>query len=67
MYDAWLVLRRLDSPDAEGVSELIIPKRVVYPINEQTLNGINRTAAGQASGANDGATYLWWDVSDVEN
>ena len=67
-YDAWLEWRRLDAPDLqppaiEGASELIIPKRVIYPINEQTLNGTNRTAAGQAIGGDDGATYLWWDIN----
>jgi len=67
-YDAWLEWRRLDAPDLqppaiEGASDLIIPKRVIYPINEQTLNGTNRTAAGQAIGGDDGATYLWWDIN----
>jgi hypothetical protein len=67
-YDAWLSWRRLDAPDllppdVEGASSLVIPKRVIYPINEQTLNGTNRTAAGQAIGGDDGATYLWWDVN----
>ncbi|WP_339923932.1 SusD/RagB family nutrient-binding outer membrane lipoprotein [uncultured Cyclobacterium sp.] len=66
-YDAWLEWRRLDAPALqppaiEGASELTIPKRVIYPVNEQTLNGSNRTAAGQAIGGDDGATYLWWDV-----
>lgn len=67
-YDAWLAWRRLDAPNLqppliEGVSTLVIPKRVIYPVNEQTLNGTNRSAAGQAIGGDDGATYLWWDVN----
>ncbi|MEX0884109.1 MAG: SusD/RagB family nutrient-binding outer membrane lipoprotein, partial [Cyclobacteriaceae bacterium] len=67
-YDAWLAWRRLDAPDlqppdVEGVSNLVIPKRVIYPINEQTLNGTNRTAAGQAIGGDEGATHLWWDIN----
>ncbi|MBR9775215.1 MAG: SusD/RagB family nutrient-binding outer membrane lipoprotein [Cytophagales bacterium] len=66
-YDAWLEWRRLDAPDlqppsVEGASELVIPKRVIYPINEQTLNGTNRSAAGQAIGGDNSETYLWWDI-----
>ena len=66
-YDAWLEWRRLDAPDLqppsiEGTSDLVIPKRVIYPINEQTLNGTNRSAAGQAIGGDNSETYLWWDV-----
>eukprot|EP01013_Petalomonas_cantuscygni_P039507 TRINITY_DN70987_c0_g1_i1.p1 TRINITY_DN70987_c0_g1~~TRINITY_DN70987_c0_g1_i1.p1 ORF type:complete len:479 (-),score=-8.24 TRINITY_DN70987_c0_g1_i1:35-1471(-) len=66
-YDAWLEWRRLDAPDLqppeiEGTSDLVIPKRVIYPINEQTLNGTNRSAAGDAIGGDSSDTYLWWDV-----
>jgi len=67
-YDAWLAWRRLDAPDlqppdVEGAEALVIPKRVIYPINEQTLNGANRQAAGEAIGGDIGATKLWWDIN----
>lgn len=67
-FDAWLEWRRLDAPDlqppaVEGAGTLVIPKRMIYPINEQTLNGANRSAASQAIGGDEGATKLWWDVN----
>lgn len=67
-YDAWLEWRRFDVPNlqppsVEGAGTLVIPKRMIYPINEQTLNGSNRAAAGEAIGGDIGATKLWWDVN----
>lgn len=67
-YDAWLSWRRLDAPtlvppNVEGSGTLVIPKRMIYPINEQTLNGANRAAAGEAIGGDIGATKLWWDIN----
>ena len=67
-YDAWLEWRRLDAPTLlppvlEGSStELIVPTRVIYPINEQTLNGANRTAAAEAIGGDASSTKRWWDI-----
>lgn len=66
-YDAWLEWRRLDAPvllppSVEGAGTLVVPKRMIYPINEQTLNGTNRAAAGEAIGGDIGATKLWWDI-----
>ncbi|WP_460880073.1 SusD/RagB family nutrient-binding outer membrane lipoprotein [Pontibacter rugosus] len=67
-YDAWLTWRRLDAPNlmppaVEGASALTIPTRMIYPINEQTLNGENRAAAGQAIGGDMSSTKLFWDVN----
>jgi hypothetical protein len=66
-FDAWLEWRRLDAPSlsppaVEGAGTLTIPKRMIYPINEQTLNGANRAAAGAAIGGDEGSTRLFWDV-----
>ncbi|MEX2592987.1 MAG: SusD/RagB family nutrient-binding outer membrane lipoprotein [Anditalea sp.] len=67
-YEAWLAWRRLDAPNlqppnVEGAGTLIVPTRLIYPINEQTLNGANRTAAAQAIGGDESSTKLWWDVN----
>lgn len=67
-YDAWLSWRRLDAPNleppaVEGAGTLIVPTRLIYPINEQTLNGANRTAAAQAIGGDESSTQLWWDIN----
>jgi hypothetical protein len=42
---------------------LAIPTRIIYPINEQTLNGINRQAASDAMGGDVATTKLFWDVN----
>lgn len=64
-YDGWTDWRRLDfpelkKPDAPNVPE--IPKRLIYPIIENTLNATNTKDAGAAIGGDDSATRLWWDV-----
>ena len=66
-FDAWLEWRRLDAPNlqpptGEGVGNLTIPTRLIYPINEQTLNGANRAAAATAIGGDLRETKLFWDV-----
>ncbi|QDH78165.1 SusD/RagB family nutrient-binding outer membrane lipoprotein [Echinicola soli] len=67
-YDAWLEWRRLDAPnlqppEVDGASALVIPLRMIYPVNEQTLNGANRAAAAEAIGGDSGETALFWDVN----
>jgi len=67
-YDAWLEWRRLDAPTlvppvVEGTGALTIPTRLIYPINEQTLNGTNRRAAATAIGGDQSSTKLFWDVN----
>ena len=64
-FDAWTEWRRLDfpvllPPDAPNVPP--IPKRLIYPIIENTLNAANTTAAASAIGGDDSATRLFWDV-----
>jgi len=67
-FDAWLEWRRLDAPTLlppvlPGTTSLTVPTRLIYPINEQTLNGANRSAAATAIGGDESSTKLWWDVN----
>lgn len=67
--DAWIEWRKFDYPallPPSGGSApvgLQIPVRLIYPINEQTLNGENREAAAAAIGGDVATTKLWWDVN----
>jgi hypothetical protein len=67
--DAWIEWRKFDYPallPPSGGSVpvgLQMPVRLIYPINEQTLNGENRTAAASAIGGDVATTKLWWDVN----
>ncbi|MCF0059736.1 SusD/RagB family nutrient-binding outer membrane lipoprotein [Dyadobacter sp. CY356] len=66
-YEAWVEWRRLDypklSPPTGGNAQagLAIPVRIIYPINEQTLNPASRSAAATAIGGDLATTKLWWD------
>jgi len=62
----WSFWRRFDYPilnPPPGVSYANIPVRTIYPINEQTLNGTNYTAAASAIGGDLLTTKLFWDVN----
>ncbi|RAJ30196.1 SusD/RagB family nutrient-binding outer membrane lipoprotein [Pedobacter cryoconitis] len=73
-YESWTEWRRLDFPKLDPPSSanapegqsapsgLTIPVRLIYPINEQTLNGANRAAAAAAIGGDLAVTKLFWDV-----
>lgn len=39
----------------------IIPRRMYYPVQEQTLNATNYAAAKVAMGGDDFTTNMWWD------
>lgn len=64
-FNQW---RRLDypvlniPPAITSYSE--IPKRLTYPINEQTLNAANYQAAATAIGGDELTTRIFWDVRD---
>ena len=63
-YDAWVEWRRLDAPTlSPPVEGLVVPLRMIYPVNEATLNGANKTAASSAIGGDSAATPLWWNVN----
>ncbi|MBT1698879.1 SusD/RagB family nutrient-binding outer membrane lipoprotein [Fulvivirgaceae bacterium PWU4] len=67
-FDAWIEWRRFDFPvllppsGGTAPAGLQIPVRLIYPINEQTLNGVNREAAAAAIGGDLATTKLFWDV-----
>jgi hypothetical protein len=67
--DAWIEWRKFDYPQLLPPSGgsvpvgLQIPVRMIYPINEQTLNGTNRESAAAAMGGDLASTKLWWDVN----
>src|SRR5688572_9539308 len=67
--DAWTEWRKFDypvlAPPSGGTvpAGLSIPVRIIYPINEQTLNGTNRQAAADAMGGDVATTKLFWDVN----
>jgi hypothetical protein len=65
----WTEWRRLDfdilqNPAGGNLDGLGIPNRMIYPIDEQTLNG-EQYAAGVAllGGPDELNTKLWWDVN----
>ncbi|MCF2444642.1 SusD/RagB family nutrient-binding outer membrane lipoprotein [Dyadobacter sp. CY345] len=66
-YEAWVEWRRLDAPKlspptgGNAPAGLAIPVRIIYPINEQTLNPESREAAATAIGGDLASTKLWWD------
>lgn len=67
--DAWTEWRKFDYPVLQPPAGgnvpvgLIIPTRIIYPINEQTLNGTNRDAAAASIGGDLASTKLFWDVN----
>lgn len=74
-YDSWVEWKRLDFPKLAPPSAatappgqttpsgLTIPLRIIYPINEQTLNGANRSEAASAIGGDVTTTKIFWDVN----
>lgn len=62
-YEAWTAWRTYDIPDFNlpAVSELPVPTRYTYPINEQNLNKTNYTAASAAIGGDKQTTKVFWD------
>ncbi|WP_247231843.1 SusD/RagB family nutrient-binding outer membrane lipoprotein [Telluribacter sp. SYSU D00476] len=66
-WEAWLEWRRLDyprlmPPTGDGApAGLAIPTRLIYPVNEQTLNGAQVAAASAAIGGDEATTRLFWD------
>jgi hypothetical protein len=66
-WEAWIEWRRLDAPKlspptgGNAPAGLAIPVRMIYPINEQTLNPANRESAAGAIGGDVLTTKLWWD------
>ncbi|EJL66677.1 SusD/RagB family nutrient-binding outer membrane lipoprotein [Flavobacterium sp. CF136] len=66
-FEAWTAYRRLNFPvlvapaNAYSEAEGQVPKRLTYPINEQTVNGNNWTTASAAIGGDKLKTHVFWD------
>jgi hypothetical protein len=46
---------------APPTADTELPLRLTYPTTEQTLNGVNRSAAATAIGGDVVTTKLFWD------
>ena len=66
-FESWTAYRRLNFPllvaptNAYPEAEGEVPKRLTYPINEQTVNGKNYTAGSAAIGGDKLKTKIFWD------
>jgi hypothetical protein len=66
-WESWVEWRRLDYPKllpptgGSAPAGLQIPVRLIYPLNEQQLNGENLKVAATAIGGDLATTKLWWD------
>lgn len=66
-FEGWTAYRRLDFPalvapaNAYSEAEGEVPKRLTYPINEQTVNGDNYTAGSAAIGGDKMKNHIFWD------
>jgi len=66
-YEGWTMWRRLDFEGfnvPDGLAESDIPKRMIFPIEEATLNPTALTTAIQTiGGADDVQTKVFWDMN----
>lgn len=64
-HEGWSVYRKYDTPvmNVPPISNEAVPTRLTYPLNEQTLNKTNYTAAATAIGGDLKLTKLFWDVN----
>jgi hypothetical protein len=62
-YEAWTAWRTYDIPgfNLPAVSELPVPTRYTYPVNEQNLNIVNYKAASTSIGGDKQTTKVFWD------
>jgi hypothetical protein len=64
-FESWTSFRRLDFPALIAPVDAavsVVPTRLTYPANEETLNSTNNAAAAAAIGGNTLTTKLFWDV-----
>jgi len=61
--DAWVEQRRLDFPVLEDATDALtaFPVRFTYPVKEQNVNEVNRSAAASKIGGDAVTTKLFWD------
>ncbi len=62
-FEAWSSWRRLGFPamNAPAISQLPVPRRYIYPLDEPDVNGPNYTAAVQAMGGDQLSSRVFWD------
>lgn len=63
--EGWSTWRLLDFDGfnvPEGLTYEDIPKRLIYPIGEATLNGTNLQAAASAIGGDNPKSKVFWDI-----
>lgn len=63
--EAWTSIRLLDFPILTTPTEPLtdFPNRYTYPVAEQTLNGVNYTAAAASIGEDTAEQKLFWDLN----
>ncbi len=57
----WIIPKLSPPTGGNAPAGLAIPVRIIYPINEQTLNPASRSAAATAIGGDLATIKLWWD------
>jgi hypothetical protein len=65
-FEAWTTYRRLDwpvmnVPEAPETEGGVVPTRLTFPVNEQTLNPDSYTEAASAINGDKLTTKLFWD------
>ena len=63
-FEAWTAWRKYDAPalNLAAISELPVPTRYTYPVNEQNLNPTSWEAASTAIGGDTQTTKVFWDT-----
>jgi hypothetical protein len=59
-----LIPRRTDPWLDPGVTDGYLPKRLLYPYNEEATNSTNLQEAIDRQGPNEVTTAIWWDIRD---
>lgn len=65
-FEAWAEYRRLDYPVLQAPAAArsnVVPRRFLYPLNEQSINGANYAEAVSRMGGDTYETRLFWDVN----
>lgn len=67
--EAWTTWRRLDYPvlNVPKKKKTVhdIPKRLMFPADEQTVNAVNYNAAAKAVGGDEVTTKIFWDIYEA--
>jgi hypothetical protein len=65
-FESWNTWKRLDFDGLRplpGDTDITIPLRLIYPLEEAQLNGQNVSAAASAIGGDEVTTKLFWDMN----